>query len=168
VDELRALLAKAELPPPYVLVGWSFGGSTVHAFAQLHPGEVAGAVFVDSVAPIGCRAGLRTLEGEPADCAISGSELPAVGPVFGAKPIAVLENALDTDAQWQDRQRMLAALSSNSLHVRADRSDHFGFLYGQADLTAAAVREIVTAVRTKIPLSGCTAIFQPLSGTCLS
>jgi len=46
--ELHALLASARVPPPYILVGHSFGGFTVRLFNQMYPGEVAGVVFVDS------------------------------------------------------------------------------------------------------------------------
>lgn len=47
VSELHALLAKAKIPPPYVLVGHSSGGPAVRLFAAHYPGEVAGLVFVD-------------------------------------------------------------------------------------------------------------------------
>ena len=51
VDELHALLEKAAIPPPYVLVGHSFGGLTMPLFAARFPEEVAGMVLVDPVAP---------------------------------------------------------------------------------------------------------------------
>lgn len=47
--ELSALLAQAQIPPPYVLVGHSFGGLLIRAFACQYPGQVAGMVFVDPV-----------------------------------------------------------------------------------------------------------------------
>ena len=51
VDELHTLLEKASIPPPYILVGHSFGGLTVPVFAARFPNEVAGMVLVDPVAP---------------------------------------------------------------------------------------------------------------------
>lgn len=48
VEELRTLLARAGVPPPYILVGHSFGGLNVRLYAALHPEEVAGLVLVDS------------------------------------------------------------------------------------------------------------------------
>jgi pimeloyl-ACP methyl ester carboxylesterase len=45
--ELHTLLAKANEPGPYVLVGHSLGGYTVRVYAQDYPQEVAGVVFVD-------------------------------------------------------------------------------------------------------------------------
>lgn len=46
--ELRTLLARAGIPPPYVLVGHSFGGYTMRLFAGLYPRDVAGLVLVDA------------------------------------------------------------------------------------------------------------------------
>jgi pimeloyl-ACP methyl ester carboxylesterase len=51
VDELHALLERAAIPPPYVLVGHSFGGLTMTLFAARFPEEIAGMVLVDPVAP---------------------------------------------------------------------------------------------------------------------
>ena len=51
VDELHTLLERAAIPPPYVLVGHSFGGLTMPLFAARFPDEVAGVVLVDPVAP---------------------------------------------------------------------------------------------------------------------
>jgi len=48
VEELRTLLARAGAPPPYLLVGHSFGGLDVRLYAILHPEEVAGLVLEDS------------------------------------------------------------------------------------------------------------------------
>ncbi|MFI5343575.1 MAG: alpha/beta hydrolase [Chlamydiales bacterium] len=49
VEELRALLKKADVPGPYILVGHSFGGCNVLLFAHRYPEEVVGVVLVDSV-----------------------------------------------------------------------------------------------------------------------
>jgi pimeloyl-ACP methyl ester carboxylesterase len=51
VDELHTLLQRAAIPSPYLLVGHSFGGMTMPLFAARFPGEVAGVVLVDPVAP---------------------------------------------------------------------------------------------------------------------
>ncbi|HEX6127423.1 MAG TPA: alpha/beta hydrolase [Candidatus Limnocylindria bacterium] len=48
VDELRAALAAAQVPGPYVLVGQSFGGLVARLFALRHREEVAGLVLVDA------------------------------------------------------------------------------------------------------------------------
>jgi len=48
VDELRALLSRAGITGPYVLVGYSFGGHHVRLFANQYPDEVAGLVLLDA------------------------------------------------------------------------------------------------------------------------
>lgn len=50
-DELRSLLARAEIPPPYILVGHSFAGLTTRLYASRFPNEVAALVLVDPVGP---------------------------------------------------------------------------------------------------------------------
>jgi pimeloyl-ACP methyl ester carboxylesterase len=47
--ELESLLRTAELVSPFVLVGHSFGGLLVSAFAHVHPERVAGLVLVDPI-----------------------------------------------------------------------------------------------------------------------
>ena len=44
---LHDALAAAGVPPPYVLVGHSLGGTRIRMFAGTYPNEVAGLVFVD-------------------------------------------------------------------------------------------------------------------------
>jgi pimeloyl-ACP methyl ester carboxylesterase len=51
VRELRRLLTSARIAPPYVLVGHSFGGLIIRAFARAFPADVAGLVFVDPLHP---------------------------------------------------------------------------------------------------------------------
>jgi pimeloyl-ACP methyl ester carboxylesterase len=48
VEELHALLAEADVGPPYVLVGHSMGGVYARLYANAYPEEVVGMVLVDS------------------------------------------------------------------------------------------------------------------------
>lgn len=48
VSELRDLLNRLDLHPPYVLVGHSFGGLLSRIYAMRYPAEVCGVVLVDS------------------------------------------------------------------------------------------------------------------------
>jgi pimeloyl-ACP methyl ester carboxylesterase len=50
-EELHALLLKAEIPPPYLLVGHSMGGYDVRLYAHVYGDDVAGMVLVDSSHP---------------------------------------------------------------------------------------------------------------------
>jgi pimeloyl-ACP methyl ester carboxylesterase len=45
--ELRTLLARADIPSPYILGGHSFGGFNMRLFASLFPDDAAGLVLVD-------------------------------------------------------------------------------------------------------------------------
>lgn len=51
VDELHTLLFNAGLPPPYILIGHSFGGYNMQYFAKSYPDETAGLILVDSSHP---------------------------------------------------------------------------------------------------------------------
>ena len=51
VEELHAMLKRAAIPAPYVLVGHSFGGLTMPLFAARFPEDTAGVVLVDPVVP---------------------------------------------------------------------------------------------------------------------
>jgi pimeloyl-ACP methyl ester carboxylesterase len=46
--ELHALMGKANMQPPFVLVGHSYGGALVRVYASTYPKEVAGLVLVDA------------------------------------------------------------------------------------------------------------------------
>src|SRR5262249_21063028 len=48
VDELHTLLQRAKVPPPFVLVGHSYGGLVAQLYISRYPDEVAGIVLVDS------------------------------------------------------------------------------------------------------------------------
>ena len=50
-SELRTLLDRAEVPPPYLLVGHSFGALSLRLFAARHRQDVAGLVLVEPAFP---------------------------------------------------------------------------------------------------------------------
>jgi pimeloyl-ACP methyl ester carboxylesterase len=47
-DDLRLLLERAGIAPPYIIVPSSFGGLTAEMFARRYPERVAGLVFLDA------------------------------------------------------------------------------------------------------------------------
>jgi len=49
IENLREMLIKKGLKPPYLLVSHSFGGAYARRFASDYPNEIAGLVFVDPV-----------------------------------------------------------------------------------------------------------------------
>lgn len=48
VDDLHHLLAAANIKPPYVLVGHSYGGMVVRLYTDLYPKDLVGMVLVDA------------------------------------------------------------------------------------------------------------------------
>jgi len=50
-DELHQLLMAADVPPPYVLVGHSYGGFVMRIFATRYASDVAGLILVDPAHP---------------------------------------------------------------------------------------------------------------------
>jgi pimeloyl-ACP methyl ester carboxylesterase len=51
VGDLERLVEVAKIPPPYVLVGTSGGGYITAGYAEAHPKQSAGLVFIDTAAP---------------------------------------------------------------------------------------------------------------------
>src|SRR5687768_15673008 len=50
-QSLHALLNRLNIPPPYILVGHSWGGLLTRAYFDQYPQEVAGLVFLDALNP---------------------------------------------------------------------------------------------------------------------
>ena len=50
-ERLHRLLARAGVPPPYVLVGHSWGGALIRYYAARYPAEIAGLVHIDPLDP---------------------------------------------------------------------------------------------------------------------
>jgi hypothetical protein len=48
---LHTLLSAADIRPPFILVGHSLGGLYMQMFARKYPGDVSGAVLLDSASP---------------------------------------------------------------------------------------------------------------------
>jgi pimeloyl-ACP methyl ester carboxylesterase len=65
--DLRAVLRGSGAPPPYVLVGGSFGGMLVLHYASQHPAEVAGVLLVDAAHPAHNQRALAVLPPAAAD-----------------------------------------------------------------------------------------------------
>lgn len=50
-EQLHANLVVRDIPPPYVLVGYSGGALMINMFARLYPGEVAGVLMIEPTHP---------------------------------------------------------------------------------------------------------------------
>jgi pimeloyl-ACP methyl ester carboxylesterase len=66
VADLRALLAAADVPPPYLLVGYSVGAWNVLVHADEFPADVVGAVLAEARPPTASREWLKALPPESA------------------------------------------------------------------------------------------------------
>jgi pimeloyl-ACP methyl ester carboxylesterase len=165
VVSLRRLLATLQLPPPYVLVGHSFGGLVAQLFARLHPAQTAGVVLLEATAPQDLTAlkahenalqkGLAWLMRrlvppqrwhETEHTGRSAAEL-AAAPPFPAVPLRVVTGTKPAMA-WATKpellqaraahQRALAALSPLGRQVLAGRSGHFP-QFSEPELVVATV-----------------------------
>ena len=110
--ELHALLAAANIPPPYVLVGHSFGGLSIRAYASSHPEDVAGLVFVDPAHPEDWR--------EPSEADRErlqrGAALCRRGVVAARLGIAALVARLASAGALDLARNIAAAVSRRTLH----------------------------------------------------
>lgn len=162
VEDLHRLLAAADVRPPYVLVGHSFGGLAVRLYAERHPERVRGLVLVDAaheaqfariselvepqdrVAFLGHEGGGNC---ERLDLLAATTELEAAGPL-PAVPLVVLTArppwniaGCPIHAVNAELQRQLARLSVKGRQVIAERSNHF-IQRDRPDLVTAAIRDL--------------------------
>lgn len=165
VEELRAVLRRKGLAPPYVLVGHSLGGLYMQLFARRYPQEVKGLVLVDALYPrtvkksadfpLYARAGKRLFfsrtVGEEIDRIHETGELVAALPRIDDKPIIRLVNrpasptaiAVDFGAFNFDAETraFVRGLYPKAKTVVADASHQMQRTH--PDIVAAAVLEIV-------------------------
>ena len=129
-DELLALLANANIPAPYILAGWSYGGLVVNAYARHYPDQVVGVVLVDS-------ANIKqfSIQTIPPDRSSLGTQQIISDfetlPPFPAIPLMVLQQSpryLDQNDPilklWPSYQAEYAQLSLQGELVVAANSDH--------------------------------------------
>lgn len=175
VAALRSLLAQAEAPPPYVLVGHSLGGLHAELFARLHPDEVAGVVLIEAASPeeamdpprpgftaraIGTVAGaIDRLRGRPRgldevdNVAETVRQIGAASPfpdiplvvVTGGKRMRMVPDA--AFAAHQEAQRSRAALAPHGRQVIAEASGHFPQLH-DPEVVIAAIRDVVEGAKS--------------------
>ena len=181
--ELHTLLERANLVPPYVLVGHSLGGVNVRLFASEHANEVAGMVLVDAVTDeqrprywallserelTAFRADILKLhEGTDFETFVAGiADMHASNPSIGDTPLVVLTRGKE-DAPpeapsertalmlrtWQTMQADLTHLSTNAVQIVATKSRHF-IQWDAPKLVVASVHEVVEASRTHARVTG--------------
>jgi pimeloyl-ACP methyl ester carboxylesterase len=174
-EELHALLEASGEPPPYVLVGHSFGGMVVRLFAAAYPEDVVGVVLEDSSqeeeidAYREVNAGAWIDGGTRIDIEATERALREAGQL-GDRPLVVVtagiyEDVLDPRFAFEVQQR-LPELSTTVVHVVAKGSGHF--VHDEnPQLIAQAIGEVVEAVRSDGGLPPCEDTFPELGGRCL-
>ncbi len=122
--ELHTLLHNASIPPPYILVGHSFGGMNVRAYADAYREDVAGLVLEDSAHPdqmARLPEALKELEGRFAILLRAGEYAMPFGlpRMMGfCDPDATAECS---SASLREMEAERAALDESSAQVRATR-----------------------------------------------
>ncbi|MEN3284685.1 MAG: hypothetical protein V7607_5825 [Solirubrobacteraceae bacterium] len=195
VADLRRLLGHAGIDPPYVLVGHSYGGVVARVFARRWPMETAGLVLIDTMgrdgrrrqlaiwprsqAP-GIRRQLATSQMDGVDLA-AGEAMASGLRTLGHTPLAVVTAGREDNfprtpprlasalrSLWGRMQDELAALSDDSVHVVALRSDHDVPMSrgGQPSVVVSAVEAVVRATRDGTHLPPCSRIFSGSRARC--
>ncbi|WP_408008398.1 alpha/beta fold hydrolase [Pseudalkalibacillus sp. A8] len=142
IKNLRNLLKKADIKPPYFLVGHSFGGVNVRLYASKYPEEVAGIILLDSVhedqnkimVPLFSEKVRKEYLGQFVVEATLNEFEESLEQVRGAKlgsvPLLVITggtqsyHTTQSMAQWMEFQKELANLSSKSNHLIIKKAGH--------------------------------------------
>jgi pimeloyl-ACP methyl ester carboxylesterase len=165
-DLHRALICR-HIPPPYVLVGHSFGGLNVRLYASYYPHEVAGLVLINAshedelarlaaaLAPDEREKFLRTKGGknrEGVDLMASNAEVRAA-PRIPDVPAVVLSSFLGGQSQSplmalaeREIQEAVACAIPNCQHIIVENCGHF-IQEERPELVVEAIRTVVQAVR---------------------
>lgn len=167
VENLRILLVKAGIQPPYVLVGHSFGGLNIRLFASTYPEEVAGVVLLDSthedqnkILPSLFSKEVQeayynqfTLEGTLSEVEES-LEQVRTAKSFGSIPLIVLTGGLqpfhteESMAAWMRFQRELANLSTNKQHIIVEDAGH-AIHMDQPQVVINVIRDLLATIKNK-------------------
>ena len=150
IQTIIGLLDNLQIEPPFVLVGHSSGGLFANLFARLYPDKVCGVVFVDSAHPdqfeelkddftlvlkllLWAMARLNS-RSEIAHIKETAKRVNSAGP-FPTIPVAVLTGEKTEAPRWLEKPSLmkkklqlherLAALSTNSRHIKTKNSGHF-------------------------------------------
>jgi pimeloyl-ACP methyl ester carboxylesterase len=186
IADLRRLLARAHVQPPYVLVGHSYGGVLARVFAHRYPSETAGLVLVETMGRDGRRRQLAIWPRSQAPdkrrglaaTLMDGVDL-AAGEAIASRvkrlddlPLAVITAGREDDFPrtparlhralirlWDGMQDELATLSGNSVHVVALDSNH-DIPTGQPAVIVRAVQAVVDAAHGHAHLPPCRRLFS--------
>ena len=134
VETLHALLEAAAEPPPYVMVGHSWGGALVQLFARRHASEVTGLVLIDATHEQQEQRFAALVDGRNESAAhsgpFSGEPLDTVGlerelsaPWHSDIPLIVLAHSPSTDPVDDPRVGALLQELGRDLSTRSSRGE---------------------------------------------
>jgi pimeloyl-ACP methyl ester carboxylesterase len=174
--DLHALLHKAGVPGPYVLVGHSYGGLIVRYYAQRYPRDAAGMVLVDAFGtnlkrlfgrlwpryehllnypgtPLENDRGWETVDADGAIKAINNRRLPRMPLAvisktepFATAPGTPKDLTRRLEQVWPTVQSALLNLEPLSPHIFATGSDHYVQI-NDPDLTINVIKLILGRAR---------------------
>lgn len=171
VNDLHTLLATADMAPPYVFVGHSFGGLNARLYASRYPDEVVGLVLIDATTHEDADARYRSFLSPPLkrewtrmarrknaeriDLAASRAQVRASAPLRPMPLVVVTSLRDETPPGWPaeqlervrlEFQATLARLIPGGRHLLAEHSGHF-VQEDQPDLVIDAIRTVVDEAR---------------------
>ena len=165
VENLRILLKKAGVKPPYVLVGHSLGGLNTRLFASTYPEEVVGVILLDSahedqnkILPSLFTKEVQesyynqfTLEGtlneveeslEQVRMSTSLGDIPLIVVTGGQQPFHTEQSM----AAWMRFQGKLSDLSTNNQHIIVNDAGHLIHL-DQPQVVIGIIKNMLNIVK---------------------
>jgi hypothetical protein len=185
-QELHALLDAIHVPGPYVVVGHSYGGIVVRAFAARYPDETVGMVLLDASSEPEIPVYDRLHAGKWIDGTVHPAPNQTIdihatvrellqAPSLGAMPLIVVtagileDHWLATVPRLEARaQTRLAGLSTDSIHVLDEGKGHF-LNENDPPIVIDATSAVVDAARSGSPLPACIDVFATVrTAQCLA
>jgi hypothetical protein len=172
MDELHTLLQRANLPPPYVLGGWSIGGFDVRYYQHRYPTDLAGLVVVDGTPPWWLINEPEPLIG-PFETMYTHTAAQELEPpaTRGALPVIDFTHGMTIDyceAEWMHEQTRFTSSTTSSLLVKARASGH-AIAEENPGLVSYGIKLVLKAARKGTPLPGCAQTLIPrYRGICLA